>query len=412
MVSLNRRKFLATTGAAAGGLLAESLLGRPALAQTRDAIKIGFPIPLTGPFGSIASDMQRGATLAMEELNTKGGVLGRKLEVIFRDDQLKPGVGAQRAKELIENEKIHFMAGVIAAHVQMAVNEQTKQAKMLFFSLSQSEEITAKPDASPYTFHEAMNPTITSQAVGSWTLQNLGKRWWVLYADYAWGKQNLAGFTKVANTRGGTILGSTPYPLGSSDFSAHLPRIQDAKPDVLIAVTPGVDQENSFKQITSFGLKKQMKVVAPLLFLFNRKSAGAEAYAGVYGGTSFYWEMMDTVPSSKRYVEAFMKRFGVPPADYSGYGYSGIMEIARGVELAKSTDSETVAKALRANPVYDHYKGKQWWRACDNKAFQDVYILKARDPDKVKGEWGFFETIDKLPASEEMDRTCAEKGHA
>jgi len=294
----------------------------------------------------------------------------------------------------------------------MAVNEQTKKAKLPFFSLSQSDEITAMPDDSPYTLPDALNPTITSQAVGSWTLQNLGKRWWVLYADYAWGKQNLAGFTRVAQKRGGTIVGSTPYPLGSSDFSAYLPKIQDAKPDVLIAVTPGVDQENSLKQITQFGLKKQMKIVVPLLFLFNRKSAGAEPYAEVYGGTSFYWELKDTIASSKRYVEAFVTRFGVPPADYSGYGYSGIMEIARGVELAKSTDSDAVTKALRANPAYDHYKGRQWWRSCDNKSFQDVYILKSRDPDKVKGEWGFFEIIDKLPANEEMDRTCAEKGHA
>lgn len=239
MLPLNRREFLATTGAAAGGVMLESLLGRAALAQTRDAIKIGFPIPLTGPFGSIATDMQRGATLAMEEINARGGVLGRKIEILFRDDQLKPGVGAQRAKELIENEKIHFMAGVIAAHVQMAVNEQTKKVKMPFFSLSQSDEISAKPDTSPWTFHEAMNPTITSQAVGSWTLQNLGKRWWVLYADYAWGKQNNAGFTRLAQKRGGTIVGSTPYPLGSTDFSGYLPKIQDAKPEVLIAVTPG-----------------------------------------------------------------------------------------------------------------------------------------------------------------------------
>jgi branched-chain amino acid transport system substrate-binding protein len=82
------------------------------------------------------------------------------------------------------------------------------------------------------------------------------------------------------------------------------------------------------------------------------------------------------------------------------------------VELAKSTDSEAVARALRANPAYDHYKGKQWWRACDNKAFQDMWIIKGRDSTKVRGEWGYFEVVQKVPASEELDRTCAEKGLA
>jgi len=81
------------------------------------------------------------------------------------------------------------------------------------------------------------------------------------------------------------------------------------------------------------------------------------------------------------------------------------------VTLAKSTNSEAVAKALRANPSYDHYKGKQFWRACDNKSFQDLWILKGRAPDKVKGEWGFFDIVTKVNADERLERTCAEKGH-
>ena len=412
MARMNRRTFLRATGAAA----AAGALGVPsfrplALAATAETIKIGFPLPQTGPFGALAREQERGAVLAMEEVNAKGGVLGRKLEIIFRDDQLKSGEAAKRAKELIENEKVHFMAGAIGAHTQMAVNEQTKKAKMLFNSLSQSDEITAKPDWSPWTFHEAMNPSITSKAIGTWALENLGKRWWILHADYAWGNQNLAGFKKVAAARGGTILGSTAYPLGSTDFSPYLPKIRDAKPEVLVAVTPGKDQVNSFKQIHAFGLKKEMKVIAPLLFLWERKEAGAEPYAGVYSGTTFYWELADTIPSTKQFVDAFWKRWGNPPGDYAGYGYSGIKEIARGIELAKFLDSDKVAAALRGTS-YDHYKGKQWWRACDNKSFQDVYILRGRDPDKVKGDWGFFDIISTMPASEDMDRTCAEKGHA
>ena len=131
-------------------------------------IKIGFPLPLTGPFGALAVDQQRGATLAMEELNAKNGILGRKLEVLFRDDQLKPAIGAQRTKELIENEHVQFVVGGLAAHVQMAINEQTKKSGVLFISVSQSDEISAKPDTSPLTFHEALNPTITTRAVGGW----------------------------------------------------------------------------------------------------------------------------------------------------------------------------------------------------------------------------------------------------
>ena len=234
---MDRRSFLATTTAGAAAMAFPAVLH----AQGKDPIRVGFPLPLTGPFGALAADQQRGAQLGADELNAKGGILGRKVEVLFRDDQLKPAVGAQRTKELIENEKVQFIVGGLAAHVQMAINEQTKKSKVLFISVSQSDEISAKPDTSPITFHEALNPTITSRAVGGWIADNLGKKWWIIYADYAWGKQNNAVLQDVLKKKGGTVLGATPYPLGSAEFSAHLPKIQAAKPEVLVTVTPGAD---------------------------------------------------------------------------------------------------------------------------------------------------------------------------
>jgi branched-chain amino acid transport system substrate-binding protein len=170
---MDRRSFLATSTAGAAVLAFPAVLR----AQGKDPIRIGFPLPLTGPFGALAADQQRGAILAADELNAKSGILGRKVELLFRDDELKPAVGAQRTKELIENQKVQFIVGGLAAHVQMAINEQTKKSKILFISVSQSDEISAKPDTSPLTFHEALNPTITCRAVGSWVAQNLGKKW-------------------------------------------------------------------------------------------------------------------------------------------------------------------------------------------------------------------------------------------
>ena len=107
-----------------------------------------------------------------------------------------------------------------------------------------------------------------------------------------------------------------------------------------------------------------------------------------------------------------MKKFNMPPGDYGAYAYSAVLEVARGVELAKSTDSFAVADALRKNPTYNHVKGKQWWRACDNKSIQDMWILKGRAPGKTKGEWGLVDIVARVPADEKYDRTCAEKGFA
>ena len=403
---MNRRSFLAGTSAAVATAAFPAVLR----AQGGDPVRIGCPLPLTGPFAALAADMQRGAQLAVDELNAKGGIMSRKVEVLFRDDQLKPAVGAQRTKELIENEKCLFIVGGLAAHVQMAINEQTKKSKVLFISTSQSDEISAKPDTSPITFHEALNPTITSRVMGTWTAQNLGKKWWIIYADYAWGKQNNAVLQDTLQKNGGTLLGATPYPLGSAEFSAHLPKIQAAKPDVLMSVTPGADNIAFLKQARSFGMDKTMKLAQPLLWISYLKEGGPELYSDIYASTNWYWELQDTIPSARKFVEASMKKFNMPPGDYGAYSYSGVLEVARGVELAKSTDSEAVANALRKSPVYDHFKGKQWWRACDNKAMQDMWIVKGRGPGKTKGEWGLMDMVAKVAADEKNDRTCAEKG--
>jgi len=411
MASITRRKFLAATGVTAGAVAAHGLFPAVLRAQT-GPIKIGFPLPLTGPFGAIAADQKRGAELAVDELNAHGGVMGRKVEVLFRDDELKPATGAQRTKELIEGQGVDFIVGGLAAHVQMAINETTKKAGKLFISISQSDEISAKPDTSPITFHEALNPTITGRVVGGWAMQNLGKKYWIVYADYAWGKQNNSVFTDVITKAGGTVLGSTPYPLGKPEFSAHLPKIQAAKPEVLMGAVPGADGVSFLKQVVSFGMKKEMKVLMPLHFVFLTKEGGSDIFADVYAGTSFYWEVANTNANAKKFLDASMKKFNVPPDGYAGYAYSGILEVARGVTLAKSTDSEAVAKALRANPTYDHYKGKQFWRACDNKSMQDMWILKGRAPAQVTGEWGLFDIVTKVNADERYDRTCAEKGLA
>ena len=114
---MDRRAFLSTAGIGATTLAFPAVLR----AQSKDPVRIGCPLPLSGPFAALAKDMQQGAQLAEAELNAKGGILGRKVEVLFRDDQLKPAVGAQRTHELIEKDGCAFIVGGLAAHVQMAI---------------------------------------------------------------------------------------------------------------------------------------------------------------------------------------------------------------------------------------------------------------------------------------------------
>src|ERR1700730_17926634 len=193
--SISRRRLLTT--ASAGAALAASPF-RINLLQAQEAtIKIGFPVPLTGPYGAEAQDQVRAAEVAIAEFNEDGGLNGRKAELLVRDDKLNPGEAATRTLELIENEKVHCIVGSLSASVQLAINNVTKERKVLFNSISQSDAINEAKDFSRYTFHEALNPHMTAGAVGRYAFPKFGKKVVFLTADYAYGHEMVRGFEAV-----------------------------------------------------------------------------------------------------------------------------------------------------------------------------------------------------------------------
>jgi branched-chain amino acid transport system substrate-binding protein len=378
---------------------------KKSFAQAKEALKLGLPIPLTGPYGTEAKDQQAGAELAVAEINAKGGVLGRKVELLIRDDKLKADEAARRAKELIESEHVELMAGALSAANQLSINEQCKLHGIPYMSISQSNEITMRPDNSVYTYHEALDPHMTTQAVGEYVGKKYGKRWYFLTSDYAYGWQMTDGFRRKGKEYGIIDVGETKHPLGTSDYSSYMPRILAAKPDVLFLDNFGKDQINAVKQSTAFGLKKKMQIVCPVLLMSSRLGGGDEAFDGVIGGVSFYWE--SNHPTAKEFVKAFQKMHGRPPIDYAGYAYSGVKELLTGVIRAGGLDPVALATAIEGR-TYDNYKGEQWWRPCDHQSQQDVFIIRSK---KGKGEYDVFEIIATVSGKgERLLRTCVEVG--
>ena len=408
---ITRRSFLKSVGAVGGAVALGGLnVSKAALAQTKDPLKIGFIIPLTGPFGTEAKDQEAGATLAVEEFNAKGGVIGRKVELLVRDDMLKPDESAKRAKELIEKNQVHLMAGSLGAHTQLAINEQCKLAKTIYMCISKGNEITAAKDASPYTFAEALNPYIMTQAVGQWVFKNLGKKWFFLAADYSFGWQLNDGLRKIGKEMGFTEAGLINHPLGVTDYTAYFPKILAAEPEVLILNNFGKDQLNSVKQIHEFGLKKKMKVVCSVFLFTARLGAGDAPFEDVHGGTTFYWEFADTIPTAKTFVNSYRKRWGRPPTDYAGYAYSGIRDLLGAVERAGEMDTKKVILKLEGHE-YDHYKGKQWIRPWDHRALQDIFIIRSKSAKERTGEWDLFKPLSTVKADDRLERTPEEMGY-
>ena len=406
--SISRRRLLTTVSA--GAALAASPFRINLLQAQEASIKIGFPVPLTGPYGAEAQDQVRAAQVAIAQFNDGGGLGGRKAELIVRDDKLNPGEAATRTLELVEKEKVNFVVGSLSAAVQLAINNVTKERGVIFNSISQSDAINEAADFSKYTFHEALNPHLTSGAVGRYAFAKFGKKVAFLSADYAYGHEMVRGFLEVGKAFNIENLGDIRHPIGTTDYSTLLPRLQALKPDILCICNFGRDQQISLKQATDFGVKKTIQIIAPLLTHAGRVAAGPQAYDGVIGGCSFYWGLEDKFASTKAFNEAFRKMYdGKLPTDYGALGYGGVRTILAAVKNAGSVDTDKVIAALEALK-YDFYKGPQYYRKCDHQSVQSVLVIQSKSKE-LRNESDVFEIIATDEPNEANLRSCEELGH-
>lgn len=403
------RRQLLQLGAAGAAAGTAPFLFNIASAQT-EAIKIGFPVPLTGAFSAEAQDQVRAAEIAVKEFNDAGGFNGRKVELLVRDDKLNPGEAATRTLELIEKDKADFIVGSLSAATQLSINAVTRERKVIFNSISQSDAINEAKDWSVYTFHEALNPHMTAGAVARYAFPKYGKRVVYLTADYAYGHEMVRGFERAGKAIGATTLADIRHPIGAADYSSFLPRIQALKPDVLVMCNFGRDLVNSVKQATDFGLKQNTRIIAPVLLYTSRQAGGADAFEGVVGGTSYYWGIEDSVPAAKAFNDKFRKaNGGAVPSDYGALGYAGIRSVLQGMVDAKSTDSLKVSEAM-GKLKYNWYKGDQYFRKCDHQSVQSVIIVESKSKG-MKDKNDVFNVVAVENPNEASLRSCTELGH-
>lgn len=405
---VSRRKIIKTAAAGAAVMGASPFLFNIAKADNHGKIKIGMPVPLTGPYGKESQEQARCAQIAVDQFNAAGGLAGRMAELLPRDTKLKAGEAATRTLELIEKDGAHFICGSLSASVQLAINNVTRSRKKIFMSISQSDGINEAKHFSKYTFHEAMNPHMTAGAVGRYVFPRNKKRVAFLIADYAYGHEMARGFKRAGEAAGIEVVAEVKHPLATKDFSPFLPQIQSARPDVLCLCNFGYDQLNSLKQSANFGMKEQMLMVAPALLYSQRLSGGADPYEGVIGGTNYHWTLENSTPSAKAFNDAYRaSNAGSPPSDYGGYGFSGASSLLKAVKAAGSTDTDKVIAALEGMK-YDNYKGGQHYRGCDHQSVQDVHIIASKSQKDMQNKYDLFDLLGTDKADEGVLRSCEE----
>src|SRR5471030_3316997 len=258
-------------------------------ARGETAIRIGMVDPLTGVYAAPAGNEVMGAKLAIEQMNAKGGIIGRQVELLVEDSANDVGTGVQKARKLIERDNVDFMIGDVNSGIAAAIAQVTSEKKILHIvSGGHTDSITGK-DCKWNVFRVCNTTRMEANSVSGVLFNKYGKKWHFITPDYAFGhtlqQAGLANLQKL----GGTMTGNELTPLGTTDFSAYLIKARAANPDVLLVLPQGSDMVNCLKQISQFGLEKQMHIAGLQQELESLKAMPPEARVGIWM-FEWYWK--------------------------------------------------------------------------------------------------------------------------
>jgi branched-chain amino acid transport system substrate-binding protein len=359
------------------------------LAQT--PIKIGVVTPLSGTYAGIGQPVRAGMELATKEVNASGGILGRKLELLFEDEEANPAVAVQKAEKLIQVEKVDFIAGTVNSGSTLAVGQLGERNNTLVATtVSYADSITGDK-CSPNVFRVSPRAEQQSIALAAWVAkQKPNARVFYIGPDYEMGRSTVAAFRTYAEKQGLKSVGEFFAPLGAKDYSQYFGELRAARPDVIYTSVAGNDTVRLFSQMMDFGLMKNVILVGAsgVITSQNFKAVG-KAGDGFVTGTG-YSPMLDT-PANKKFVADYKAVNKEDPDVFSVDGYGFIYAYKAAVEKAKSTETGKVREAMRGL-TWATPQGTKTIRAGDNQAIQDMYLVMVKS--------GRFEIIGKVPGPE------------
>ena len=385
--------------AAAGGTAAAAL-GMPAISYGQaDVIRIGHLTPVTGFLGPLGEYAQMGIRLAAEEINAAGGVLGRKVELVT-EDSVNPQTGSAKAERLIERDKVAMIIGEISSATALAIGQIANRTQTVFINTGANSDALRGSGCNPYMFHIEAANSMMVRAVGQYLKSEKmisGKKWYSLTADYAFGHDLFRVAKQYVGENGGQFVGEDLVPTDATDFSPYLLKIRQARPDVVASNLAGNQITNFIKQYAEYGL--QFPITG---FGFDTAVAWGAGQGNFSGIWPLIWHHLVDTPSSKRYVEAFSKKYGKLPDNQSWGDYNSLKLVAQSFAETKSTDAKVLAEHLRKGAKFDVLKSREgYFRSYDNQMVQEMYAVRAKDTAKMKDRWDIYEPLGTVPATGE-----------
>jgi ABC-type branched-subunit amino acid transport system substrate-binding protein len=359
-----------------------------ASAQGAGPIKIGVVTPLSGTYASIGQQVKWGVELATREINDAGGIMGRKIELLFEDEEANPAVATQKAEKMFQSAKVDFLTGTVNSGSTLAVGQVAERNnRLIATTVSFSDAITGDK-CSPNVFRVNAKAGQQSAALAEWLAKEKpNANVFFLGPDYEMGRSTVAAFKSAAEKKGAKNVGEVFAPLDNKDYSPFFGQVRAAKPTVLYTSVAGNDTVRLFTQMSEYGMLKNLTVLgASGTVTSQNMGAIGKAVEGFVTGVGYAIDS-DTA-ENKKFVSAFQAMHKAPPDLYGADSYGVMFFYKAAVEKAASTETDKVRQAMRGLE-WSTPQGKKHMRAGDHQAVQDMFAVRMTN--------GKFKVVSKVP---------------
>jgi ABC-type branched-subunit amino acid transport system substrate-binding protein len=389
----SRGRFIG--GAAAATALAMG--GGPYIiaAPTKEFV-IGVNVPQSGSYSDQGNDQLRAYTLAIDEINKAGGVMGIPLRASVGDDQTKADVAVANARRMIERDGAVMITGGSSTGTAIAVSALCQEEKTIFMAALTHGDEPSDINCHYHTFRRYNNAHMSAHAMATTLLKRYGTgRWFHITADYSWGHSVYDNLTAVVEPKGAKTIDNVLLKLGTTDFSGALGKAQAAKPDVLVITEFGKDMVNCLNQAATFGLTKSTKILVPLADEYMAKGTGDNIDNVVVTAPFYYKYHAQKYPGAKKFVDAFMARFGTPPSNGAETAYVDVYQWKYAVEAAGSPTAAGVIAKLEGHH-FQQTKGPEYWRTWDHQGINSVLVMEGIPMSARFGDtWAYARVLEE-----------------
>lgn len=369
-------------------------------------IKIGVVQSISGMVSEFGLDDVEGFKAKIDEVNAAGGVKTkeglRKIEVIVRDDKLKPDIAVQNAKSLIFEEKCDFLVGGISSSCALALGQWAKENKVLYWVWDARADDVTGSKGHRYVFRSSGNTWMNGHAAAYFFKDKPYTKWGYIHPDYAYGREQASAFlTAMKAAKPGFTLVTEQWPkLGATDYTPYITALMTAKPEIIYTSLWGTDAMTFIKQAKGYGLFDKMKVVGLFWGMPLLRPMGQEMVEGVYILSEAPFEYPGS-PENQAFYDAYKAKMGRFPSDYSVLGYNAATFIVAGIEKAGAVATEPLIDALEGISIKTIAPSKTITiRKCDHQSDYGIAIgISAKDP---KWPWFVMKDITVIPGQPTM----------